>query len=57
VPCYLGGLWGSIFSYEGGKVFWKWPKHWRYPVTIRFGRPITEPESAEDVRHAVEELA
>jgi acyl-[acyl-carrier-protein]-phospholipid O-acyltransferase / long-chain-fatty-acid--[acyl-carrier-protein] ligase len=56
VPAYLDGLWGSIFSYEGGKFFWKWPKNWRYPVTIRFGRPIREPASVEQVREAVEEL-
>jgi acyl-[acyl-carrier-protein]-phospholipid O-acyltransferase / long-chain-fatty-acid--[acyl-carrier-protein] ligase len=55
-PAYLDGLWGSIFSYEGGKFFWKWPKHWPYPVTIRFGRPIENPESAEQVRKAVEKL-
>ena len=56
VPAYLGGLWGSIFSYEGGKFFWKWPKHWRYPVSIRFGRPIQRAESVEEVQRAVEEL-
>jgi acyl-[acyl-carrier-protein]-phospholipid O-acyltransferase / long-chain-fatty-acid--[acyl-carrier-protein] ligase len=56
VPVYLGGLWGSIFSYEGGKFFWKWPRRWRYPVTIRFGPPIREPASVEQVRSAVEEL-
>jgi acyl-[acyl-carrier-protein]-phospholipid O-acyltransferase/long-chain-fatty-acid--[acyl-carrier-protein] ligase len=56
VPVYLDGLWGSIFSHEGGKFFWKWPKHWRYPVSIRFGRPIIGPESVEEVRKAVQEL-
>jgi acyl-[acyl-carrier-protein]-phospholipid O-acyltransferase / long-chain-fatty-acid--[acyl-carrier-protein] ligase len=56
VPVYLGGLWGSIFSYEGGKFFWKWPKHWRYPVLIRFGQPIHAPTDAEHVRRAVEAL-
>jgi acyl-[acyl-carrier-protein]-phospholipid O-acyltransferase/long-chain-fatty-acid--[acyl-carrier-protein] ligase len=58
VPVCLDGLWGSIFSYEGGKFFWKWPKRWRYPVSIRFGRAITDPESVEveEVRRAVEAL-
>jgi acyl-[acyl-carrier-protein]-phospholipid O-acyltransferase/long-chain-fatty-acid--[acyl-carrier-protein] ligase len=56
VPIYLDGLWGSIFSYEGGKCFWKWPRRWRLPVTIRFGQPIREPANAEEVRHAVEKL-
>jgi acyl-[acyl-carrier-protein]-phospholipid O-acyltransferase / long-chain-fatty-acid--[acyl-carrier-protein] ligase len=56
VPVYLGGLWGSVFSYEGGKFFWKWPRRWRYPVTIRFGKPIQAPASVDQVRQAVEEL-
>ena len=56
VPVYLDGLWGSVFSYEGGKFFWKLPKRWRYPVSIRFGRPIHAPESVEQVRRAVEKL-
>ena len=56
VPAYLGGLWGSIFSFERGRFFWKWPRRWPYPVTIRFGRPIPQPESVEEVRRAVEEL-
>ena len=38
VPVYLDGLWGSIFSYEGGRCFWKFPRSWRRPITIRFGR-------------------
>jgi acyl-[acyl-carrier-protein]-phospholipid O-acyltransferase/long-chain-fatty-acid--[acyl-carrier-protein] ligase len=56
VPAYIGGLWGSIFSYEGGKCFWKWPRHWRRRVSIRFGRPIGEPAGVDEVRRAVEEL-
>lgn len=56
VPVCLDGLWGSVFSYKGGKFFWKLPKRWRYPVTIRFGQPIHAPEGVEQVRRAVEEL-
>lgn len=56
VPVYLGGLWGSVFSYAGGKFFWKWPRKWRYPVSIRFGRPMMAPADVDEVRRAVEEL-
>jgi len=56
VPVYLGGLWGSILSFEGGKFFWKLPKRWRYPVSIRFGQPIHHPTGVEEVRQAVVEL-
>lgn len=40
VPAWLDQLWGSIFSFQGGKFFRKLPKHIRYPVTIAFGKPL-----------------
>ncbi len=46
VPVYVDGLWGSIFSFEGGGVLKKLPKKLRYPVTIFFGEPIA-PEAAK----------
>ena len=45
MPVYLDGLWGSIFSYEGGTVFRKWPKKLRYPCVVRFG-PVLEGKEA-----------
>lgn len=56
IPIYLHGLWGSIFSYEGGKFFWKRPKKWRYPVSIVFGQPVMNPQSADEVRQYVQQL-
>lgn len=56
VPCYLDQLWGSVFSYHGGKFFWKWPKHWPFPIGILFGQPIADPDSVVEVRQAVEQL-
>ncbi|MBS0202159.1 MAG: MFS transporter [Planctomycetes bacterium] len=56
IPVYLHGLWGSIFSFRGGKFFWKWPRQWPYPVSILFGKPIVEPKDAHQVRFAVQEL-
>jgi acyl-[acyl-carrier-protein]-phospholipid O-acyltransferase/long-chain-fatty-acid--[acyl-carrier-protein] ligase len=56
IPVSLGGLWGSVFSFEGGKYFWKWPRRWPYPVSIRFGEPIFDPKDAQQVRLAVQEL-
>lgn len=56
VPIRLDGLWGSIFSFEGGRVFWKWPKRWRYSATISFGQPLSADSSVEAVQQAVEEL-
>jgi acyl-[acyl-carrier-protein]-phospholipid O-acyltransferase/long-chain-fatty-acid--[acyl-carrier-protein] ligase len=40
VPVWLDRLWGSIFSFTGGKYFFKWPRRFPYPVTVAFGEPI-----------------
>ncbi len=56
VPVYLGGLWGSVFSFERGKFFWKLPRRLPYPATIHFGRPLERPAAVAPVRQAVEQL-
>lgn len=56
IPVCLHGLWGSIFSYRGGKFFWKWPRKLPYPVSILFGEPIQDPKSVDEVRFAVHQL-
>jgi acyl-[acyl-carrier-protein]-phospholipid O-acyltransferase / long-chain-fatty-acid--[acyl-carrier-protein] ligase len=40
LPVWLDQLWGSIFSFRGGKFFRKWPRRVRYPVTVAFGKPL-----------------
>jgi len=47
VPVWLDGLWGSIFSFEGGRYFFKIPKRIPQIVTIAFGKPI--PPGSVDV--------
>src|SRR6266513_670595 len=54
VPVWLDQLWGSIFSFQGGRFFTKFPKRIPYPVTIAFGKPL-EPKTA-DVATVREEL-
>ena len=56
IPVYLDGLWGSIFSYRDGKILWKWPRRWRYPVLIHYGTPVAACESVEGLRNAVEKV-
>ncbi len=56
IPVNLHGLWGSVFSFRGGKFFWKWPRRWPYPMKILFGQPIIEPKDSQSVRLAVQEL-
>jgi len=40
IPVWLDQLWGSIFSFQGGRFFKKFPKRIPYPVTILFGEPL-----------------
>jgi len=54
VPVWLDQLWGSIFSFQGGRFFTKFPKRIPYPVTVAFGKPL-KPEAA-DVATMREEL-
>src|SRR5437016_2467948 len=54
VPVWLDQLWGSIFSFQGGRFFTKLPKHIPYPVTIAFGKPIEA--NAADIATVREEL-
>jgi acyl-[acyl-carrier-protein]-phospholipid O-acyltransferase/long-chain-fatty-acid--[acyl-carrier-protein] ligase len=56
VPVALVGAWGSIFSFEGGRFFWKWPRKFPYPVTVRFGRPLPPNATADETRAAVVKL-
>src|SRR5438874_2837115 len=48
VPVWLDQLWGSIFSFQGGRFFTKFPKRFPYHVTVAFGKPLT----AEDADSA-----
>jgi acyl-[acyl-carrier-protein]-phospholipid O-acyltransferase/long-chain-fatty-acid--[acyl-carrier-protein] ligase len=48
VMVHLGGLWGSIFSFEGGKWFFKWPRPWRRAVTVTFSRPMAAEEATPE---------
>ncbi|MGB9155183.1 MAG: AMP-binding protein [Chthoniobacterales bacterium] len=45
VPVFLDQLWGSIFSFRGGKFFRKWPKHFPYRTTVAFGNPLPAEEA------------
>lgn len=56
IPVYLDELWGSIFSFRGGRYLWKIPRRWPYTISIFFGKPIAEALSIDEVRQAVSEL-
>ena len=57
IPVHLDRLWGSIFSFERGKFFFKWPKRIPYPVAVSFGAPMPSTASADQVRQAIQELS
>lgn len=56
IPVHLDRLWGSIFSFAGGKFLWKRPKKIPYPVTVSFGDPMPSSSTAYEVRQAILEL-
>lgn len=57
LPLYLDGLYGSIFSFQGGRFFTKMPRHLRYPVTVHFGHALATKEgTTEAVRRSILQL-
>jgi len=56
IPVHLDRIWGSIFSWEGGKFLYKWPKIIPYPVTISFGNLLPSTANAFEIRSRVMEL-
>ncbi len=57
VPICLDHVWGSIFSYEGGKYFWKVPKLLPYVVYVNAGKPLPPTAGAFTVRAAIQRLS
>jgi len=56
IPVHLDNLWGSIFSFRYGEPGLRLPRHLPYPVTVRFGTPLPNQATADEVRQAVAEL-
>jgi len=56
IPVYIDGVWGSIFSFAGGKFLWKFPRKIPYPVQVTFGPPLPSSSPAQEVRRKVQEL-
>ena len=57
IPAYVGGLWGSIFSYWGGSTLDRWPRGWRRRLTVAFGPPVGFPATSATIRRAVQEAS
>src|SRR5258706_5524294 len=56
VPVCLDGVWGSVFSFEKHRFYWKLPRRIPYPVTVVYGAPLPAQSTAIEVRQAVQQL-
>lgn len=56
IPVHLDRIWGSIFSFVGGRFVTKWPSRIPFPITISFGSPLPSDAPVAEVRRAVQEL-
>ena len=57
VPVFHDGLWGSLFSFSGGRYLWKAPRVMRTPVFVAWGEPIpAEQAGPAAVRQALLDL-
>jgi len=57
VPAYIGGAWGSIFSYYYGKLLSTLPRKFPYPVSVHFGEPMAADSTSAQIRQKVLELS
>src|SRR5439155_18211595 len=53
VPVWLDQLWGSVFSYKGGRLFRRLPRV-PFHVAVAYGKPL--PTGAADIATVREEL-
>ena len=56
IPVHLDRVWGSIFSFIGGKFLTKLPERIPYPVTVSYGAPLPSTTPAHDVRRIIQEM-
>ena len=56
IPVNLDGVWGSIFSFAGGRFLWKFPRRIPYPVRVTFGKPMPSTSTSQEVRRVVQNL-
>ena len=57
IPVNLDGVWGSIFSFAGGRFLWKFPRRIPYPVRVTFGKPLPSTTTSQEVRRVVQDLS
>jgi acyl-[acyl-carrier-protein]-phospholipid O-acyltransferase/long-chain-fatty-acid--[acyl-carrier-protein] ligase len=56
VPLYLDGVWGSVFSYKGGRFVFKMPRNFTIQTTVTFGAPMVANSTIAQIREAIKAL-
>ncbi|MEM6365260.1 MAG: AMP-binding protein [Planctomycetota bacterium] len=56
LPVHLEGMWGSIFSFSGGRFFLKWPRQFRRKLTLHIGEPLANDTPLNMIRNRVQQL-
>ena len=56
IAVHLDRVWGSIFSFAGGRFLTKLPERIPYPVTVSIGEPLPSTTPAHEIRRAVQDL-
>ncbi len=57
LPVYLDGLWGSVFSHEGGRFLRRLPRRIPFPVTVVVGEPLPGDAQPWHLRAALQRLS
>jgi acyl-[acyl-carrier-protein]-phospholipid O-acyltransferase/long-chain-fatty-acid--[acyl-carrier-protein] ligase len=56
IPVHLSQLWGSVFSFYGGRFIFKRPREFPYPVQLSYGSPLPGSATVPEIRQAVHNL-
>ncbi|MEY4705491.1 MAG: hypothetical protein RL042_1696 [Nitrospirota bacterium] len=56
IPVHLDRVWGSIFSFERGRVLTKWPERIPCQVSVSFGTPLPAETPAHKLCDAIRTL-
>ncbi len=56
VPVCLDHVWGSVFSYQHRRFFWKWPTQIPYHVYVSFGKALPATATAFEVHQVIEKM-
>lgn len=57
IAVHIDGVWGRLFSFEGGSAVFKWPRAMAYPVTVSFGQQLPPSTDTAELRLAMQELS